>query len=165
MRTDPPAVYRLEDAQGRGPFSGEQVCVPHLQPHFDPEDLVAWMGLPQDALKALTTAHFVFGWRSQRHYRAFFQPRGQAACRDLGFTLVTYYPTLRWDLPDGQVLFAREPAPPALPVVQALLQALSNAPTRLSWADGAQRTQVREAAVRQQRRTVAYKPGMPGRAH
>lgn len=153
MRSGQRAVYRLEDALGRGPFTGEQVCVPHLQPHFDPEDLFAWMGLPREALDALTTSHFVFGWRSQRHYRAFFQPRGQSACRALGFTRATYYLTLRWDLPDGQVLFARDPNPPALRMVQALLQALSNAPTRLIWTDAAQRTQVREAAVRQRLRT------------
>jgi hypothetical protein len=105
-------VYRLENAQGHGPFHGERVCMPHLTPHYQPKDLFTVMGLPQDFLEGLTDAGLVFGWRTQALYRQFFKSGGMAVCRSLGFDRCVFRPTLRLDLPDGQVLFLREPFNP-----------------------------------------------------
>lgn len=104
-------VYRLEDAQGHGPFHGEQACMRYLTPHYDPKDLFTVMELPQDFLEGLTNAGLVFGWRTQALFRQFFKRGGQTGCRKLGFDQCVW-PTLRMDLPDGQVLFLREPFDP-----------------------------------------------------
>ena len=145
------AVYRLENAQGHGPFSGDQACVNYLESHFDPCDLVAWIGFPSELLKTLSEAHFVFGWRSQKHYRTFFKPNGKRACRELGFTQVTYRPELRFDFPDGQVLFAKNTDALDLSLIQTLLTVLSkaSAPVCLSWLSEDHRAQVRAAGLRQ----------------
>lgn len=113
-------VYRLEDAQGHGPYHGEQACVFHLTPHYDPKDLFRAMGLSQDWLEGLSNAGLVFGWRTQDLYRQFFKPGGLAACQRLGFERSVFRPTLRLDLPDGQVMFLREPLDPNDQVHQAL---------------------------------------------
>ncbi len=113
-------VYRLQDAKGHGPFHGEQACVLYLKPHYEPKDLFTVMGLPQDFLEGLTNAGLVFGWRTQALYRQFFKPGGQTGCRKLGFDRCVFKPTLRLDLPDGQVLFLREPLNPDDPLHQAV---------------------------------------------
>jgi len=113
-------VYRLEDAQGHVPFHGEQACMRYLTPHYDPKDLFTVMGLPQDFLEGLTNAGLVFGWRTQAPFRQFFKRGGQTGCRKLGFDRCVFRPTLRLDLPDGQVMFLREPLDPNDRVHQAL---------------------------------------------
>lgn len=121
-------VYRLEHPQGHGPFYGDQVCAPFLRPHYDPEDLFQVLGFPKEILEPLSTAGLVFGWRTQRLYRQFFKRGGQAACQELGFTCVSYRPALRVDLPDGQVMFLKEPLDPADPLHQALLSLMAVIP-------------------------------------
>lgn len=119
-------VYRLEDACGKGPYSGDQVCVPYLKPHADPLPLLRLFGYPDEVLKALSKAGFVFGWSTKKDYRSFFKPGGQMACEALGFKLQVFKPTLRFDLPDGQVLFAKSSSDfLQTPMLSELLQALS----------------------------------------
>ena len=115
-----PPVYRLENEQGHGPFHGDQPCVPFLLPHYDPEDLFKAMGLPAGSLNALSNAGLVFGWRTQRLYREFFKPRGQAGCAAHGFSCAIYRPDIRLNLSDGQVMFFREAWEPTDRLHQAL---------------------------------------------
>ena len=98
-------VYRLENAEGVGPFYGKRPCMPYLVPHRKPEDMFALLKVPKPAFKAMSRAGMLFGWRTQRHYRRFFGPKGQGACRALGFDQAIYRPTVRLDFPDGQVWF------------------------------------------------------------
>lgn len=86
--------------------------MPYLTPHYEPKDLFKAMGLPQDFLEGLTDAGLVFGWRTQALYRQFFKSGGLAACQRLGFGRTMFMPALRLDLPDGQVLFLRDPLDP-----------------------------------------------------
>jgi hypothetical protein len=46
----PRLVYRLEDATGAGPYAGDQVCSKFLQPHTDPDRLLAMFGYPNEVL-------------------------------------------------------------------------------------------------------------------
>lgn len=118
-------VYRLENEHGHGPYGGDRVCMEYLVPHYEPVDLFRAMGLSEDVLEGLGNAGLVFGWRTKRLYRRFFKRGGQAACRRLGFGCHPFNPALRLDLPDGQVMFLKEPLDLGDPVHQALQTLLS----------------------------------------
>lgn len=122
-------VYRLENEHGHGPYRGDRACMAHLVPHYEPADLFRAMGLSEDVLEGLGNAGLVFGWKTKRLYRRFFKRGGQAGCRRLGFECYLFTPALRLDLPDGQVMFLKEPLDPNDPVhqaLQALLPLISN---------------------------------------
>lgn len=121
----PRPVYRLEDANGNGPYSGEQVCVKFIEPHADPDRLLAMFGYPDEVLKALSGAGFVFGWSTLKEYRNFFSKGGQKECSALGFNRVDYRPEIRFNLPDGQVMFLKDTAIMDMaPTLKLLLKAL-----------------------------------------
>lgn len=120
-------VYRLENSTGHGPFHGDQSCVKFLRPHADPELLLKMFGYPKEVLSALSKAGFVFGWRTRKDYNTFFKSGGQTQCKYLGFELAVYTPEWRFDLPDGQVLFARKQQDVlAASAIGDLLKALSS---------------------------------------
>lgn len=106
-------VYRLEDADGEGPFAFAQLCSSYLVSHYDPEEL--WKVMRQRVCKktfsknALESCYglMIFGWRTRTLYNKFFKPGGQEACAVLGYNLVEYRPTCYIPLPDGQVMFVR----------------------------------------------------------
>lgn len=108
-------VYRLENEHGHGPYRGDRACMAHLVPHYEPADLFRAMGLSEDVLEGLGNAGLVFGWKTKRLYRRFFKRGGQAGCRRLGFECYLFTPALRLDLPDGQVMFLKEPWTPTIP--------------------------------------------------
>lgn len=126
----PRKVYRLEDKTGNGPYSGDQVCVNYLAPHHDPENLMFLCGLPKEVLQALSQAQFLFGWRRLSDYKKFFKQKGQIKCRELGFDLVVYRPELRFDFPDGQVMFAKPGVSIETPYLKTLLKALEKMKTK-----------------------------------
>ena len=117
-------VYRLEDKDGNGPFSGDQVCVRYLTPHHDPDKMMRVLGFPDEILKALGLANFVFGWSRLSDYRKFFKRGGQSKCRGLGFTQVIYRPELRLDFPDGQVIFSKPNISIETPHLKLLLKGI-----------------------------------------
>ena len=118
-------VYRLENKDGLGPFHGEQVCVPFIKQHADPLFMIELCGLPDELLKALSKAGFIFGWSTLKKYSNFFRKNGKQKCRELGFTMVTYEPLYRFDFPDGQVLFSKTEIDPELINLKTLLDIMS----------------------------------------
>lgn len=121
----PRLVYRLEDATGAGPYAGDQACSKFLQPHADPDRLLAMFGYPNEVLEALSAAGFVFGWSTLKEYRNFFYKNGEQKCRELGFNRVDYRPDIRFNLPDGQVMFLKDASMLNLaPTLKILLKVL-----------------------------------------
>lgn len=120
-------VYRLENADGHGPFHGDQRVVGNLQAHFDPEAMMKSIGYPKEVLVVLSKAGFVFGWRTRKLYRAFFKKGGESVCRANGFTCRVYEPALKFVFPDGQVIFSREDSI-VTPTLVDLLNALGKYP-------------------------------------
>lgn len=119
-------VYRLENAQGHGPYHGNQDCVGYLRPHHDPATMIVKIDLPKEILQALSKAGFVFGWRSKKLYGSFFKRSGQQHCKSLGFECRVYQPVFRFDFPDGQVLFSKDDISlSALPLLRDMLNLLN----------------------------------------
>lgn len=120
----PRKVYRLENSQGNGPYHGNQPCVNYLTPHNDPDKMLKQWGLPVEVLKALSQAQFVFGWKRLSDYNKFFKKNGQAKCSELGFNLTIYRPELRFDFPDGQVMFFKPGVTLDVPYLKTFLIAI-----------------------------------------
>ncbi len=121
----PRKVYRLENAKGDGPFYADQKCVKYLMPHKDPDVLIKELKLPDEVLKALCVAGFVFGWSTLHNYRKFFKKNGESACREIGFSMCVYKPILRFDFSDGQVMFSKPNVDLETEYLKLLLKALN----------------------------------------
>ena len=120
----PKKVYRLEDKDGNGPYSGEQDCIRYLKPHRDPEEMMRKLRLPDEVLKALSAAQFVFGWSRLSDYKKFFKRGGQKSCDELGFSLNVYRPEFRFDFQDGQVMFSKPNTSIETPHLKLFLEAI-----------------------------------------
>lgn len=116
-------IYRLENALGEGPFANNQECSKHLAYHYDPEDLIRVMNLPDQFLKTLSENNFVFGWLHKKDALGFVKKGQLKNCKQLGFDIVEYNTQWYFSLIDGQVMFAKEPPP--LEIVSQILKALS----------------------------------------
>lgn len=142
MISDRSLVYRLENAQGRGPFIGEQVGQLHFLRHFkNITEHFEELGLPMELASVLIKLGFVWGWTSREHYREFFtNPQGRWEAKRLGYRCRVYQPEFSFTLPDGQVAFLK-PAQNhllqnhpvlALGAFGEILKALSYSPIRSS---------------------------------
>ena len=99
-------VYRLEDEDGRGPFSGSQDVIHLLTEHHDPEKMLKQAGLNRKAFNRLCTAGWKFGRATRQLADEFFVSKeGRKQAKTRGFDFVEKRAKKYVVFPDGQVLF------------------------------------------------------------
>lgn len=108
-----PYVYRLETKEGLGPFHPDVTArwpfdYAPIRGHNDPYSILCNIHLPQELMSLWDHYGFCFGWRSRALYDQFFWPGQKAKWAKLGLTMHRYQPQLRFDFPDGQVIFCKD---------------------------------------------------------
>jgi len=99
-------VYRLEDKEGYGPFSGDQVVIHLLVEHKDPEKMLKQAGLNRKAFNRLCNAGWKFGWSTRQLADKFFVTEdARRTAKTLGFDFVEKRASHYVMFSDGQVLF------------------------------------------------------------
>lgn len=102
-------IYRLENEDGYGPFSGNQEATTFLTKHNNPEDMLKEVKLSKRKFKNMMTNNYIFGWKNEDLYKKFFKQKnktnGEKECQKLGFKLKKYTSNEYVIFPDGQVIF------------------------------------------------------------
>lgn len=101
-------VYRLENAEGKGPFYGEQDNLEGiLKPHVKSGDALEAMGYQPSIASVLYSIGFVCGWRTRTAYTDFFCEGGKREMYNRGYRCKVYRPKIALIVPGEQVLFLK----------------------------------------------------------
>ncbi|WP_396190535.1 hypothetical protein [Flavobacterium sp.] len=102
-------IYRLENYNGKGPYSASQGMIYQLTPHLDPDVMLPMLNISKEEFKSVTDKGCVFGWLTKELMKAFFKDKEKAStlASKMKMKISVYHVSDFLEFPDGQVLFVR----------------------------------------------------------
>lgn len=102
-------VYRLENVNGKGPFSGNSCISDFIIDHNEPFEIQYRISEEDwNTFEDAMQHGWVFGWESDTLFDKFIRPGYSDAVALKGFSLYVYEVEHFIKFPDGQVVFEKE---------------------------------------------------------